>query len=99
MSYDLIKVGANGQLEFDFESLEAWTSKNFVEFVQEQLLDNKILKSSLTVIASNFIRLYLTVSVLGDQTDWLFVCSYTPGGSMSVDKITIYDFQRLSILM
>lgn len=37
MTMELFKVGANGQMEIDFESLEALTSAKFVSFVQERI--------------------------------------------------------------
>jgi hypothetical protein len=37
LNLNLIKEGPNGQLEFDFEALEAVTSKKFVEFVKSEI--------------------------------------------------------------
>lgn len=36
MGMNLVRVREDGQLEFDFESLEALTSKKLVEFIREK---------------------------------------------------------------
>lgn len=44
MSFDLIRTGENGQLYFDFESLEALTSADFVNDLKSTLATNNIVK-------------------------------------------------------
>lgn len=47
MTMTLIKEGPNGQLEFDFESLEAMTSKEFVEEIREIVGNGEINKCNI----------------------------------------------------
>lgn len=38
MNLEFIKVGVNGQLEFDFEALAAITSVKFVDYIKSQMM-------------------------------------------------------------
>lgn len=54
MSLDLIKVNENGQLELDFESLEAQTSKELVEYVKKELTSDNSVGSFLNVQINHY---------------------------------------------
>ncbi|MEK3837941.1 hypothetical protein [Paenibacillus sp. FSL R7-0128] len=96
---DLIKVGDNGQLEFDFESLEAMTSAEFVAAVKKAIpVGHSIFKSRI-LQNTNFISLFFLTSFNGEEGGrYAYSCAYhnyTSYPFYSVDKMTVVEIGLL----
>lgn len=98
MSMDLIKVGDNGQLEFDFESLEAMTSAEFVAAVKKAIPDGHSIFKSRIVENAGFISLFLLSSFNGEiGGQYAYSCSYHnfPFPFYFVERMTVFEVEKL----
>jgi hypothetical protein len=67
MSLELFKVGANGQLEFDFESLAALTSQSLVDDLKSHMMasdfdlrfESRIVKCEFEAITASLVDLHI----------------------------------------
>lgn len=99
MSMDLIKVGDNGQLEFDFESLEAMTSAEFVVAVKKAIPEGHSIFKSQVNAKPHFVSLLFLSACNGEVAGrYAYTCSYhkyTSYTFYTVDKILVFEVGML----
>lgn len=80
MSMDYIVVGVNGQLEFDFESIEAITSKEFVNAIRRITSNNRydVDRISVQRFPSSLIVCFRSFDKQYDFTDLHYFRFYFP---------------------
>ncbi|OBZ15202.1 hypothetical protein A8L34_29530 [Bacillus sp. FJAT-27264] len=101
MSLDLIKVSDNGQLEFDFEALEAITSDVFVNYLKNQYLHKREIKGAKIVELEYGISLYFSLAGHREIVpDMVLSCYFSRSTrSFDVSFLTPFDVAQLSYLL
>lgn len=77
MSLDLIVVGPNGQLEFDFESLAAETSEGVVAKVK-MLAKGYVLEAVSVSEDDGFVHVEFYANFNSGRRAWFYIVTYHP---------------------